>query len=377
MEISQMDVPSFYCPFPYAISPEAAEIDRRTVQWMDDFGLHRNRTQRDYLATQKVGYFASLTMPHGSGEGLQVASDQLFWLFTFDDMYCDEREDDSSLDELVQLLGKLARILEAPTARMLPGNPWAEGLRDIRRRLDLYATPVQTARWVEELRKYLFGLIWEAVNRSAKRIPRVNDYVAMWLNVTATAPSLMFIDISAGYEVSAAEMSTSRVRALTEMANALVGWDNDIISFNKEAFRKERYGYAELQNLVSVLAHQNDCSIPDALATAVAMRDRVMSLFLRLSDEVKTDAGSELTRYVHGLGEWVRGYLEWSMITDRYGDPRNPDDDLTADRIAMPRTWKDEPMDDSPDPLPVTAINWWWDQLSEANYPHPPRWQTT
>ncbi|GAA0441804.1 terpene synthase [Acrocarpospora corrugata] len=365
--LSQMDVPSFYCPFPYAISPEAAEIDRRTVQWMDDFGLHRSRTQRDYLATQKVGYFASLTMPHGSGEGLQVASDQLFWLFTFDDMYCDEREDESSLDELVQLLGKLARILEAPTARMLPGNPWAEGLRDIRRRLDLYATPVQTARWVEELRKYLFGLIWEAVNRSANRIPRVNDYVAMWLNVTATAPSLMFIDISAGYEVSAAEMSTARVRALTEMANALVGWDNDIISFNKEAFRKERYGYAELQNLVSVLAHQNDCSIDDALTTAVAMRDRVMSLFLRLSDEVKTDAGSELTRYVHGLGEWVRGYLEWSMITDRYGDPRNPDDEASGERIAMPRTWKEEPMDDSLDPLPVTAINWWWDQLDQPH----------
>ncbi|WP_214111338.1 terpene synthase family protein [Acrocarpospora catenulata] len=360
-----MEVPSFYCPFPYAISPEAAEVDRRTVQWMDDFGMHRGRTQRDYLATQKVGYFASLTMPHGSGEGLQIASDQLFWLFTFDDMYCDEREGEASLDELVQLLGKLARILEAPTAEMLPGNPWADGLRDLRRRLDLYATPVQTARWVEELRKYLFGLIWEAVNRSAGRIPRINDYVAMWLNVTATAPSLMFIDISSGYEVSAEEMSTPRVRALTEMANALVGWDNDIISFNKEAFRKERYGYAELQNLVSVLAHQNDCSIADALTTAVAMRDRVMSLFLRLSEEVKNEAGTELHRYVHGLGEWVRGYLEWSMITDRYGDPRNPGDALAPQRIPMPRTWKDDPTDDSLEPLPVTAIGWWWDQLKE------------
>ncbi len=363
--VSRMEVPSFYCPFPYAISPEAAEVDRRTVQWMDDFGMHRGRTQRDYLATQKVGYFASLTMPHGSGEGLQIASDQLFWLFTFDDMYCDEREGEASLDELVQLLGKLARILEAPTAEMLPGNPWADGLRDLRRRLDLYATPVQTARWVEELRKYLFGLIWEAVNRSAGRIPRINDYVAMWLNVTATAPSLMFIDISSGYEVSAEEMSTPRVRALTEMANALVGWDNDIISFNKEAFRKERYGYAELQNLVSVLAHQNDCSIADALTTAVAMRDRVMSLFLRLSEEVKNEAGTELHRYVHGLGEWVRGYLEWSMITDRYGDPRNPGDALAPQRIPMPRTWKDDPTDDSLEPLPVTAIGWWWDQLKE------------
>lgn len=356
-----VSVPSFYCPFPYAIAPEAAEVDRRTVQWMDDFGLYRSATQRDYLATQKVGYFASLTMPHGSGEGLQAASDQLFWLFTFDDMYCDERVEDSSLDDLIQLLGRLARILEAPTAKMLPDNPWAEGLRDLRLRLDRRATPLQTARWVEELRKYLFGLIWEATNRKASRIPTLNDYVAMWLNVTATAPSLMFIDISSHYEVPAADMASQPVRALTEMANMLVGWDNDIISFNKEAFRKDRYGYAELQNLVTVLAHQNQIPIESALAEAMAMRDRLMARFLRLSGDVRAHAGPALSRYVYGLGEWVRGYLEWSMITDRYGDPRNPGDAVQTNRVPLPRTWKQKPLDDSPAPLPVTAISWWWE----------------
>ncbi|WP_431045802.1 terpene synthase family protein [Streptomyces sp. P1-3] len=353
-------MPPFYCPFPYAVSPEAAEVDRRTVQWMDDLGLFQTSTQRDYLATQKVGYFASLTMPHGSGEGLQIASDQLFWLFTFDDMYCDERTASLSLDELVQLLGRLARIVEAPAADMLPGNPWAEGLRDIRERLAGYGTPSQVARWAEELRKYLFGLIWEAANRSAGRIPTVNDYTAMWLNVTATGPSLMFIDISSGYEVPAADMVRPRVRALTEMANMLVGWDNDIISFNKEVFRKVRYGYAELQNIVTVLAHHEASTTEEALASAMAMRDRLMCRFLHLSDRVRQEVRPETARYIHGLGEWVRGYLEWSMITDRYGDPRNPGDPVRTDRVPLPRAWKDTPSDRSRAPLPVTSIAWWW-----------------
>ncbi|QCX82601.1 hypothetical protein C9F11_45205 (plasmid) [Streptomyces sp. YIM 121038] len=32
-------IPAFYCPFPYAIAPEHAETDQRTVQWMDRFGM--------------------------------------------------------------------------------------------------------------------------------------------------------------------------------------------------------------------------------------------------------------------------------------------------------------------------------------------------
>ncbi len=358
----RLDVPSFYCPFPYAISPEADAVDRATVQWMDDFGLFRSPEQRQYLAAQRIGHCAALALPHGRGEGLRLAADYVFWLFTFDDMYCDERVHEMSLDAFVQFVSKLTRIVEAPTARILTDDPWAEGLRDIRLRMERTATPVQLARWVEEQRKYLFGLIWETANRLEGRIPPVDDYVTMWLNASACGASVMFVDISAGYEVSADDMADSRVRALTEMANAIIAWDNDLISFNKESYRQHRYGYPQIQNLVSVLT-SGGRSVEAASAEAVRMRDRVMTLFLRVADEVRADASPELDRYVYGLGEWIRGYLAWAMSTGRYLDPRNPTDRIAADPVTMPGTWKERASDDRLDPLPLPAITWWWDQL--------------
>lgn len=70
------------------------------------------------------------------------------------------------------------------------------------------------------------------------------------------------------------------MHALQGISAALVGWCNDIVSYNKEAFREQH-----------------------------------------------------ICHYVEGLRQWVRGSLEWHLTTDRYAGPNDPHEPV-ADRIV-------------------------------------------
>jgi Terpene synthase family 2, C-terminal metal binding/Mycolic acid cyclopropane synthetase len=69
-----------------------------------------------------------------------------------------------------------------------------------------------------------------------------------------------------------------QVRAL--LASLINGWDNDILSYRKETIRD----HDSTQNIVTVVARQYHCSTDDALAEGVAMRNRVMVVFLCLAE---------------------------------------------------------------------------------------------
>ncbi|MFD4600975.1 cytochrome P450 [Streptomyces sp. NPDC058464] len=139
---------------------------------------------------------------------------------------------------------------------MLPDNPWAQALRDLRLDVGERATDVQTERWVQANVEYFDGLLWEAANRAEGRIPSLDDYVAMWLKQSGVYPCVVFTDIACGYEVPAADWAGRRARTLREMTAVLIGWDNDLTSYDKEVARAAERNFPVVQNLVSVLAAQ-------------------------------------------------------------------------------------------------------------------------
>ncbi|MFB7675821.1 terpene synthase family protein [Kitasatospora purpeofusca] len=92
------------------------------------------------------------------------------------------------------------------------------------------------------------------------------------LDRCAVTPGLFFIELTGGFELTAADFADPRVRGLREMVVALVGWDNDITSYNKELYRATHYGYPSLQNLITVLAHHHACPTERAVAEPSATR---------------------------------------------------------------------------------------------------------
>jgi (+)-(1E,4E,6S,7R)-germacra-1(10),4-dien-6-ol synthase len=111
---------------------------------------------------------------------------------------------------------------------------------------------------------------------------------------------------------------------------------------------------------VAVLTQDGSHSLGEAVKVTVAMRNRAVALFLRLRDEVAADGSPELGRYVHGLGQWIRGYLDYSRLSPRYTDPRNQDDGAVAANPTAGWMVTDRlPVADVPLPELPSISSWW------------------
>ncbi|MFD3515549.1 hypothetical protein [Streptomyces sp. NPDC058657] len=349
--IQQLPHVPFYCPVPAAAHPAAHVLNELTVDWMLRQQLDSDPQQRRRLALCDFGGLTASTMPYGSLAPLTLMAKFHAVLFSLDDGVCDEAQ--PTAGHLAQETSRIMRAVEAPGA-VVPGESrHAASLRELRQELQTYATPRQLRRWVDAMRVYTSGLVWEAQCRRSPGLPSLDDYVTLWMRAIGMAPSTAMMEIVAGYSVPDEDLEDPRVRALTEITWTLVSWDNDLYSRNKELLRAD-----DDLNLIDVLRNELGCSTQQALERAVEMRDRVMTLFLRLRAQVLCDGGAEVRRYVHDLGQFVRGHLDWASRCPRYLVP------ATGDGAVRPISWwKHRPADDSGEPLPLPSIAWWWDQL--------------
>ncbi len=358
-----LDIPPLYCPIPGGVNPHVSDINTRGLEWISQFGIFTGVADSGWAhyVDSYPGMLPARVMPHApKGPALQAAANLLFWLWAFDDLACDEIPAGQPSDDQILLLCDLARVAEGRSGA--PANPFAVALRDLHRQFEAVATPTQVARWASAMHPYFLANAAIAVHMSRKTSVDLDTYVALRIHSGAVKPTLVTLDVADGYELPTAQLERPDVVALSEMVCTIVGWDNDLMTYHKETVRG-----GAAHNLVTVLAESHGLSAAEAVAEAIAMRDRVLCLFLRLRDQVTTDASKELRRYVTGLEAWIRGHLDWGMQTARY---RNP-----ADPAAGLYSYADRPRTTDPSPLPIPTITWWWEQLRPRSATAP-RWRT-
>jgi hypothetical protein len=353
-------VPDFYCPIPAKVSAHSDDAERVVVDWLTDFSLAESEAQRLYFARSRFPNFPGRALPSARPDLLPLAGKEVMWLQSFDDVHSDEPTGGTSVDDFVVLLAKLTRVIEDPDAPLLRDNPWARALRDLRLSIGKAATPAQTDRWVQAHIDYFQGLLWEAVQRTRGHMPGVDDYVNMWLKQSGVLPCIVFTDIACGYELPADLWADPRVRRLREMVTVIIGWDNDLTSYDKEVHRAVERGLPAVENLVAVVAAERGCVVDEAVRVVGVMRDRAMRLFVRLRDDLAAE-NAELARYAHGLGQWIRAYLDYSGRSPRYTDPTNPDDAMVSAR--RPEGWRitavEPPVDEAALPALPSISSWW------------------
>lgn len=338
--------PVFYCPIPFAVHPAHERFTSASVDWLDRFQLYTDPRQRARLVLSRPGWLAALAGPRGLEETLQLSSDFLMWLYAFDDEYCEEGTLAGQPGALVAALRRMLRVAESAT-RSGDVDNYCTALLDLRLRLDRVASRAQVARWLDMMRAYLFDQVWCAHLRAAGEVPPLNDYLTLRLYNGSMGANIALVDVVGGYEVSAHELQDPRVRALGEICCALVGWDNDIMSYNKE---RSRVG--DGQNLLEVLRLARSCTLSEAVTAALTLRDSAMCRFVRLRDEVMPWASPQLRAYLAGLGSWIRANHEWGQRSPRYVEQG----DVGGAEIH----WAATPVDDGGTPPGIPAINHWW-----------------
>lgn len=354
-------VPPFYCPVPAIERPDADEIDRASFAWFASLGAG-DPDELDHLDRGRCGLVSAWGMPHGRPEVVRIAADIMYLAEGLDDTAFETGRMGRSPDEAMAFLTQLARVIEVPDTPLLTGNPWAEGVRDMRRRFGEFATPLQIGRWIAGWQRLFFGFGWEVSCRARRTIPTLDEYVQIRvLGHTIGMEILTALnDVADGYELPATELNSLPVRALTEMNWMLISFDNDLYSYHQERLR-----HPNGLNFLDVAAHAWGCSPAEALPRVVAMRDRVMCLFLLLREQVRATASEKLCRYLDSLGQWLRANTDWGTTSDRYRKPLGPDS-APHTWAALPTGYRAEPTDRTLAPIPIPVVVWWWDQLDRT-----------
>jgi hypothetical protein len=348
MKISDQVV--LWCPIPPAIHPDWQRWEDETVSWMERFDLDGEQLDSGRLHRISVGELTARTIdPAADAPGARFSAGTLMWLFAFDDAYCDEGRYSHDPGRTVNLVAEMMRITE--TGRTTSRSPCALALADLRQQLDLLASPPVIARWVNTMKAYLGYQVWEASHRSTNRIPTIDQYAVARIRNGAMEVSCACLEVAEGYEAPFNETEGPDVRALTEMACALVGYDNDIASYYKEHSRSD----CKL-NLVDVIAHERGQTPDEALPEAIAFRDAVMALYLQLHQIVEPVVSDATRRYLSGLSAWIRGNLDWSMNSARYRRSGAPTIGVSSD-LARPL----------PAFTPPPGVAWWWSRMPRVN----------
>ncbi|MFF3159340.1 selina-4(15),7(11)-diene synthase [Streptomyces sp. NPDC057910] len=342
-------IPPPYIPFPAALHPDHETIDREAIEWAEKLDLGTPKLRARIATRSQVGKFAASMLPHGEREVVRLLADFIFWLFIFDDDYCEEGELGTKPGDLTRLVSQLLRAAQNHDIYALRDDPMAAGLRDLRSRIDQCATPGQSAKWVNSLREYFLSVVWEADYRKSGSVPTLDDYTALRLYSSAIMMLPVWFEMGLGIEVHPLEADHRAVQAVNEMAAFIAAWDNDMISYHKESRGEDYY-----VNAVRVLQQEHGFTTDETVAELIRQRDRVLMLYRRVTAELRTWGSPQLRQYLGFVDVFIRSVVEWQLACPRYSPPEDPAD--------LPSGVRDNPTTtDSPQPLPIPTIAWWWD----------------
>jgi hypothetical protein len=231
-----------------------------------------------------------------------------------------------------------------------PGDRYGASLRELRSRFAQCATPLEADRFADLMRGYFAAEVRKAGFVARGQRPGLDDYTLYRLYGGGAMVYTELIAVCNGCPAPPRLLADRRVRAIIEVAATLTVWGTDVFSFGKET---ERTG--DGFNLIDAVCQETGSGVDEAYERAMIMWDRMMTLFLRLRDRLMAEL-PQLGGYVAGLGEYIRGVLDWCRTTDRYVylDGRG------GPRAFTPGGWRATPRDSSTDPLPIPSVSWWW-----------------
>ncbi|MER6312498.1 hypothetical protein ABT237_01830 [Streptomyces sp. NPDC001581] len=353
----------FYCPIPPAPHPRAEDLDADSVRWMVDLGIC---TPDSWLAQINSGHVAAMMVPlhedQDPARHLGLFSDFCYWAYAWDDAR-DARLDLRPPGALTSHCLRLDRILDHPGPAPHESDPYCQSLWDLRRRLAELPDTDQVIRVSEGTRRYIHGSYqWTRMQRS-RTIPTLNEYLLARSDDCAGSWMVPFYPLIGDYRLTAQEAGNPLTLIVTDLVPLIGALDNDVISHHREAAIGEF-------NVLDVLRNENGYPLTDAVTDAIALRDRLMALYVRIRDHLARTAGPHLARFAHDIGYIIRGHMEWARETNRYRTPENAKTGELHDATPFTIDWTDHPSDETPEPPDLPAIAWWWEHIRAAEAKH-------
>lgn len=292
------------------MNPYVEQVDKETLEWLVDSGMLDDIEMVERYRQAKYGWLCARTYPYADHDMLRLVTDWCVWLFAFDDAFC---ESERRAAEIARALPQFYAVLEDLEAGRHVDDVFARSLLEIRGRIAACGDEEQLDRWCGVTKDYLFAQVWEAANREDAVVPSLEDYIFMRRRTGAMLTVFALIDIASGRRLTPGEWRHPGMRAITESANDVVVWDNDLISYAKES-----EGGNSRNNLVNVLARHRRYSRQRAMDVIGRMRNRAIGDMVAVRPSLEALGSEAVLAYVRGLEFWISGSVDYSLTSSRY-----------------------------------------------------------
>jgi 5-epi-alpha-selinene synthase len=312
--MSELDLPTLYCPFQSTVSPHAAIVDQRTIDWARAFGLITSDAIAQRFQAARFGWLAAYLAPTASLETLQLLSDWNTWAIMWDDV-CDRPTLCAQPAHLTRYHARFLTLLRGDS----PGeteSPFAEALWNIRLRLLRHSNNVQLRQFIKHVAEFFSGCVWEATNRAQQRNIDIVTYIRMRRFTSGMYTALKVVEIADQIALPITIWRYPMVARLRELATNAVCWANDIISLRQEVQR------GDMHNLIIILQQTHHGALTSSIDQGVALHDAEVQAFLTAEQAIPSFGARidrHIDRYIALLRSFMYGNLAWSALSGRYG----------------------------------------------------------
>lgn len=315
-----LHIPPLYCPFPSLLAPDIELIQSHLNQWMQDIGYIKSDQALERFNAAKFAWMVGRAYPDASVDKLVTISIWLSWLFILDDL-CDEDEIGKHPPRLRALHQSLVNYMRHPRPMTEDDNILLVGLSDSWTRISALSSPEWRERFIISFEDYSLGCQWEAANRVENTVPALDDYLYHRRQTSALYIFFDFIEFAGDFTLPRAVLEDESVMYLKLMANDVCSWFNDILSLEKELQS------GDIHNLVIVLQREKQISVQEAINMAAGFFNDRVSAYIELEASVAHFGGAvdaDVERYLTGLRYWMKGNIDWSHESGRYGQTSAP-----------------------------------------------------
>jgi 5-epi-alpha-selinene synthase len=306
-------VPQLYCPFASRINSSVERADKYSLDWVRKMELVPAYMSEITFRMIKVAELSSRTFFEAGPEELEMITAWNSWLHFWDDQ-CDEADIGRRPEMLAGRESRFTQILRGAEVRLDDG-PIAFALHDLRKRMYAMASEEWMARFVHRVSEYFEACVWEAKNRAARKVPDVATYIQRRRQSGAVYTEFELFEIALGVVLPKEVRNHPVIERLSRMANNVVSWSNDVISFDKEMER------GDFHNLPLVLQNEHRISLQEAVFRAAGFVESEVRSFIEWEASIPTfgpqvDPG--VRTYVSFLRDWMRGNIDWSLGSGRF-----------------------------------------------------------
>lgn len=317
--MQQIVTANVYCPFISQVNPLTEVACEQAYSWLDQIELAQRGTdlERSFRRTRLPDYMGYIYPTAGFAELLCLVK-FLTWSGALEDMADDM--DAKPAYYVRKMLSQCASVLRVdcigePDTQGFLCPPLALSLYEIWREI-FSCTPLHwRRRFSQNAKNYIMAHEEEIENRSTGVIPDLESYQKLRTNTGMPGCLVDLVEYSEHFFFPPSVILSPEMQMLRKAACDHVIWVNDVFSRNKESFVNDPH------NLITVLQHDEQCSLPEAVEKTCQMISSAARTVLEMEEHLPTlfpDYADNLRRYAVSLKRLDAGNCLWHSISSRY-----------------------------------------------------------